>query len=160
MNMIAVFPVLVWVVVSLFSAGAGAVAGWGIAVKWDDIKKQTSIPEIERELDGVVSTFPDPMVCVDEYYKAVRSGNHRQYQYCVMESLDKQTFAQKVGTRKESMEKKGIDFVKEPVRGRTKIVEKKRVKVSAVTAVSPWTGKEEEYHVVEHGQSWRIVEEK
>ena len=159
MNMIAVIPVLVWVIVS-FLAGAGAVAGWGIAVKWDDFKKQTSIPEIERELDGVVSTFPDPMVCVDEYYKAVCSGNHRQYQYCVMEPLDKQTFGKKVGTRKESMEKQGIDFVKEPVRGRSKIVEKKGVKASAVTAVSPWTGKEEEYHVVEHGQSWRIVEEK
>ena len=77
-----------------------------------------------------------------------------------MEPLDKQTFGKKVDALKESMEKKGIDFVKEPVRGRSKIVEKKGVKASTVTAVSPWTGKEKEYHVVEHGQSWRIVEEK
>ena len=152
MNMIAVIPVLVWVIVS-FLAGVVSVAGC-------DIKKQTPVADVKREPDGSVSIFPDPAICVAMYYQAVCSGNHRQYQYCVMEPLDKQTFGKKVGALKESMEKKGIDFVKEPVRGRSKIVEKKGVKASTVTAVSPWTGKEKEYHVVEHGQSWRIVEEK
>lgn len=158
--MLAVIPLIVWAIGLLLTGGGLGAGGTYLALKWDDIKKEKPIADEKREPDGTVAIFPDPAVCVDMYYKAVCSGDHRQYQYCVIEPLDKKTFAKKAIALKEEMEKKGICIVKEPVRGRSKIVEKNGLKGATVFAVSPWTEKEEKYAVVAQGQSWKIIKEK
>lgn len=158
--MIAVIPLIVWAIGLMLAGSGGFGAGVYVAVKWKDINGPTTLIGVERGSDGVVSTFTDPAVCVDVYYQAVCSANHRQYQYCVIEPLDKRDFEEKANALKAEMEKRGICIVKEPVRGRSKIVEKNGLKGSTVFAVSPWTGKEEKYAVAAQGQSWKIVKEK
>ena len=157
--MLAVIPLIVWAIGLLLTGGGLGAGGTYLALKWDDITGGR-VPPISREPDGTVAIFPDPAVCVDMYYKAVCTANHRQYQYCVIEPLDKRDFEEKSNALKVEMEKRGICIVEELVRGRSKIVEKNGLKGAAVFAVSPWTGKEEKYAVVAQGQSWKIIEEK
>ena len=158
--MLAVIPLIVWAIGLLLTGGGLGAGGTYLALKWDDIKKDGSIADEKREPDGTVAIFPDPAVCVHWYYQAVCTANHRQYQYCVIEPLDKRDFEEKSNALKVEMEKRGICIVEEPVRGRSKIVEKNGLKGATVFAVSPWTGKEEKYAVVAQGQSWKIIKEK
>lgn len=158
--MIAVIPLIVWAIGLMLAGSGGFGAGVYVAVKWKDINGPTTSVVVRRGSDGAVQTFPDPAVCVHWYYQAVCTANHRQYQYCVIEPLDKRDFEEKSNALKVEMEKRGICIVEEPVRGRSQIVEKNGLKGATVFAVSPWTGKEEKYAVVAQGQSWQIIEEK
>lgn len=148
--MMAVIPLVVWAIGLLLAGGGLGAGGTYAVIKWNETR-------IAPAREGV---FSDPMQCVHEYYMAVCSANHRQYQYCVLEPLDKQAFEKNAVARKEKREESGIDICQVPVRGRSHILEKGGHKYAYVYAVSPLTGKEETYLVVEHGKSWRIVEEK
>ena len=154
----AVIPLIVWLLIAAF--GGGAVLGGGAVavVMWKDRDKVEIVDKPDK--DGVIQAPSDPMTCVDLYYKAVLSQNHKQYQHCVMEPLGLDGFHEKVKMRISEMEKNGLKRVEQPVRGRTNYKEIKGVKGAVVFSISPWTGKEEKYNVVSQGQGWKIVEER
>jgi len=152
---LSVIPLVVWLLVALFSGGAIGVGGTVLYLKWSDHK---IVPTVD--VDGVVRIFPDPMNCVDYYYKAVLDVNHAQYQFCVYDPNKIETFEKKAKELVAEMGKKGLKRVSAPVKGRTDYKEINGTKGAEVVSISPWSGKEERYIVVSQGQSWKIVKEK
>ena len=95
--------------------------------------------------------------CVDLYYGAIRSGNHRQYQVCLENPLPALEFQKKIGVRQSALKKNGFIWDVAPVkRGEPGI----KGRPDKVWATSPWSGKEEVFEVVKNGQYWKIVEER
>lgn len=146
---------------SLFKkVGIGAAIVWGAALVvglvvwlWPEESDVVS-PQVE-----VVSEIKYPggsLECVDLYYGAVRTGNHRQYQVCLENPLPIADFQRKYSARVESLEKNGFIWDIAPVK---KGVPGIKGNPDKVWATSPWTGEEETYKVVKKGQYWRIVEE-
>ncbi len=121
--------------------------------------RETIITDV-TDSSGVVQVAGDPVSCVDLYYKAVLGLNHDQYQFLVLEPLDRTTFQTKAEARCRALADQGLRGVDAPVRGRTEIRDAETCPTATVFALSPWTGKEEAYEVVRQGQGWKIKKEK
>lgn len=139
--------------------GAGVVLGvllaLGVVVWLWPNKSEVVSPQVE-----VVAEIKYPggsLECVDLYYGAVRTGNHKQYQVCLEDPLPIADFQRKYTARVESLKKNGFIWDIAPVK---KGIPGIKGNPDKVWATSPWTGEEETYMVVKKGQYWRIVEER
>ena len=117
-------------------------------------------PEIVPPKVDVVARIKYPtgsLECVDLYYGAVRSANHRQYQVCLSNPLSATEFNKRSVARHAQLKSSGFLWDVAPVK---KCEPGIKGRPDKVWATSPWTGREELYSVVRKGQYWQITEER
>lgn len=80
-----------------------------------------------------------------------------------MKPISGKDFAIKANDRSNAMEKNGIERTSQPVKGRTDVKKRRWLGAEAegtvVVAISPWSGVETRFKVVQYGKGWKIYEE-